>query len=134
MADLALEWGGDLSFTPGGDLVLSDADILTRQRIQRRLFTAVRGYLWHLEYGAGLPQKIGNVGTTMVIQALVSANISLEASVASYPRPKVTVTESTASYGLFIIEIDYFNATLGEQVTLSFDTSGQTISPVLLQG
>jgi hypothetical protein len=134
MADLNLEWGGDLAFTAGGDLALADSDILTRQRIERRLFTAVRGYLWHLEYGAGLPQKIGHVGTSTLLQALVRANIALEASVAPYPLPQITVTQDSTNTGLFVILIVYYNATLGEQVTLSFDTTGQQVSPVLLLG
>jgi len=134
MADLDLDWGSDLSFTAGGDLALADNDDLTRQRIQRRLFTAVRGYLWHLEYGAGLPQKIGHSGTTTVIQSLIRANIALEASVAPYPLPQVTVTQDTSNPGLWVILIVYFDATLGEQVTLSFDTTGQSVAPALLLG
>lgn len=134
MADLNLDWGSDLSFTAGGDLALADNDFLTRQRIERRLFTAVRGYLWHLEYGAGLPQKIGHVGTTTVIESLVMANISIEASVASYPVPKIKVTQDTSNPGLFVIQIGYYDNTLGEQVTLSFDTTGQQVVPALLLG
>jgi hypothetical protein len=134
MADLDLDWGSDLSFTAGGDLALADNDVLTRQRIERRLFTAVRGYLWHLEYGAGLPQKIGHVGTTSIIQSLIRANIAIEASVAPFPLPQITVTQDTSNPGLFIILIIYFDATLGEQVTLSFDTTGQSVSPALLLG
>jgi hypothetical protein len=134
MADLNLDWGSDLSFTAGGDLALADNELLTRQRIQRRLFTAVRGYLWHLEYGAGLPQKIGHVGTTTIIQSLIRANIAIEASVAPYPLPQVTVTQDTSNPGLWVILIVYFDATLGEQVTLSFDTTGQSVAPALLLG
>ncbi len=134
MADLDLDWGSDLSLTAGGDLALADNELLTRQRICRRLFTAVRGYLWHLEYGSGLPQKIGHVGTTTVIQSLIRANIALEASVAPYPLPQVTVTQDTSNPGLFVILIVYFDATLGEQVTLSFDSTGQSVTPALLLG
>jgi len=134
VADLELDWGSDLTFTAGGDLALADNEMLPRQRIQRRLFTAIRGYLFHLEYGAGLPQKIGHVGTTTAIQSLIRANIALEASVASYPLPQVTVTQDTSNPGLFVILIVYFDATLGEQVTLSFDSTGQSVAPVLLLG
>ena len=134
MADLFLEWGTDLSFTAGGDLAVVDGPDLTRQRIMRRLFTAVRGYVWHQDYGAGLPQKIGHVGTGTIIQALVSANIALEESVAPYPVPQVTVTQSKNTPGLFVITIVYADAALGDQVTLSFDTTGQSIAPALLLG
>lgn len=134
MADLDLDWGSDLTFTAGGDLMLADNDDLTRQRIQRRLFTAVRGYLFHLEYGAGLPQKIGHVGTSTAIESLIRANISIESSVASFPIPRIVVTQDTSNPGLFIILIVYFDETLGEQITLSFDSTGQTVTPALLLG
>lgn len=134
MADLYLDWNSDLQLTPGGDLKLVDGPDLTRQRIIRRLLTPVRGYLWHLEYGAGIPQKIGNVGTTTTIGALIRANISIEPSVASYPVPQISVQQGTAAPGLFLIRIGYFDAVLGRQATLSFDTTGQTIAPALLLG
>ena len=134
MADLAATWRGDLAWAPGGDLLTADKGDLTRHRIVRRLLTAVRGYIWHLEYGAGLPQKIGHVGTTTTIESLIRANIALEASVATYPIPQIKVTASTSNYGLFVIAITYMDATLGEQVMLSFDTTGQTLPSNLLLG
>ena len=130
MADLYADWKQDLQFAAGGDLLLIDnqpqpgiAPDLSRQRILRRLLTPVRGYIWNLSYGAGIPQRIGSPEQAGVIQALVRANIALEASVATFPAPKVTVTEKSG--GLFLISIIYTDAVLGVQMTLVFDTSGQ---------
>jgi hypothetical protein len=139
MADLYHDFGNDLQVSPSGDLLLIDnlpqtgvAPDLSRQRIIRRLLTPVRGYIWHLEYGAGIPQKIGLPEQAGVIQALVAANIALEASVATYPPPITKVTQYDG--GLFLISITYTDAQLGEQTTLVFDTTGQISNPTLLLG
>src|SRR5437899_2076299 len=132
MPDLFGEWHQDLRHTLSGDLALADTVDLPRQRILRRLLTPIRGYLWHLEYGAGLPQKIGHLAVTANIEALIRANIALEASVVSSPPPKIKVTGFVT--GLYVIEITYVEAILGEQVTLSFDTTGQILDPALLLG
>ena len=130
MADLFANWKEDLQFAAGGDLLLIDnapqtglAPDLSRQRILRRLLTPVRGYIWNLSYGAGIPQRIGSPEQAGVIEALVRANIALEASVATNPPPKIKVTEKSG--GLFLISIIYTDAYLGVQTTLVFDTTGQ---------
>lgn len=102
MADAFLEWSGDLGLTPAGDLLLVEGADLTRQRIIRRLFTAVQGYLWHPEYGAGIPQRVGKPARERNIAALVRANIALESSVARLPVPMITVAESQTVQGLFL--------------------------------
>ena len=100
MADAALDWQGDLSLTASGDLAMVDGNDLVEQRIIRRLLTAIRGYTWHLDYGAGLPQRIGRVATAKNIQALVQANMKLEVTVATVPVPAVTVDpDETISAG-----------------------------------
>lgn len=121
MADLNLEWKGTLSLTPSGDLALSSGPTETRQRVERRIFTAVRAYVWHQDYGAGLPQKIGRVARAANIQSLVRSQIALESSVARTPIPVVTVTESQANLGLFSISIQYVDAATGEAVSLNLE-------------
>ena len=120
MADLSLEWGDDLQLTPGGDLLLADGDVMVRQHIDRRLFTAVRAYVWHQDYGAGLPQRIGRVARARDIRSLVVAQIGMEATVAKTPVPTVTVAEDETVFGLFNIGIDYTDAATGQSVSLSF--------------
>jgi hypothetical protein len=121
MADVALEWNGDFEVSPQGGLVLVDGDELARQRIIRRLFTAVQGYVWHPEYGAGLPQRIGNVARQRRIESIVRSQIALEASVAASPPPRVTVTDnSSLDPGLYQIKIEYTDTATKLQMTLTF--------------
>jgi hypothetical protein len=121
MADLSLEWKGDFSQTPSGDLVLSEGVDQTRQRVIRRLLTAVRAYIWHQEYGGGLPERIGRVALPQNIEAICRAQIALEQSVAKTPIPVITVTEPTSNLGLFVISISYVDAATGEAVALQFE-------------
>lgn len=117
MPDLNLEWGGDLSFTPSGDISLVDGDIYARQRIERRLFTAINSYFFHLDYGAGLLQKIGAPGVLLSLNALVRSQIALEPSVSPTPAPIVQVTEP--QFQLFEIDITYTSATSKQQINLT---------------
>lgn len=121
MPDVSLEWNGDFEVSATGGLVLVDGDDLARQRIVRRLLTQVQGYIWHPEYGAGLPQRIGRVARALMIQSIVRSQIALEASVAPVPHPRVTVTDASGGNpGLFVITIQYTDAQSKVQKTLSF--------------
>lgn len=119
MADLDLDWYGDLSLTASGDLALVDGDDQVRQRIERRLFTAVRGYLWHLEYGAGLPQKVGETLTSSQISSVVIAQMALEDSVSQNPPPTVTVWTDQNVPGAVMIRVDYVDAPSNRQIGLT---------------
>ena len=123
MPDVSLEWGGDFVVSASGGLLLADRDDLARQRIERRLFTAVRGYLWHQDYGVGIPQKIGRTVNVNTLTALVRSQIALEAAVAPYPVPIISVTEDANNLNLYTISISYTSATNGSPVTLSISTS-----------
>lgn len=120
MSDLWLDWGGDFIASADGDLLLAADVDEANQAIVRRLFTAVKGYVFHPEYGAGLLQKIGTPGNATAIQAIVSSQIVLEASVAPSPPPVTTVTEASTNPGLFVISINYTTAKTGEPTSLSF--------------
>lgn len=117
MPDLNCEWGSDMSFTPGGDISLVDGDVYARQRIERRLFTAIDAYFFHLDYGAGLLQKIGSPGVLLALTALVRSQIALEASVSPTPAPIVQVTEP--QFQLFEIQISYTSADSKQQINLT---------------
>ena len=123
MADSWLEWGGDFQVSATGGLLLADTDDLARQRIIRRLLTAVRGYVWHQDYGAGLPQRIGGTVNVNTLKALVASQVALEATVAPSPPAKVAVSYDGNNPGLYTISISYTDAANGEPVTLSFTTS-----------
>lgn len=130
MPDVSLEWQDDFQPSPTGDLALSDGSDLARQRIVRRLCTAINGYIWELGYGGGLPQKIGRTAQPPAIQSLVRAQLKLEAAVSQRPPAQITVTEDAVNIGAFIITIVYVDANLGEQTSLSFSTAtGQAPQP-----
>lgn len=119
MTDVALEWRDDFQPDATGDLMMVDGDAEVRQRLERRLFTAVKGYVWHPDYGAGLPQKIGALFSVEEIQSIVASQLTLEASVAPSPPAKLTVAASPNQPSLISIGIQYFDAVAGVSVSFS---------------
>lgn len=122
MADISLEWQSDFQPDATGDLLVTDEDIEVRQRLERRLFTAVRGYVWHPEYGAGLPQKIGSVFSVEQIRSIVNSQLALEASVAPSPRAIITIAASPNQPDSIGIGIQYWDAATGISVSFSLTT------------
>lgn len=121
MADLALEWNDDFQIDSTGDLRVIDGDDEVRQRLERRLFTAVHGYVWHPEFGAGLPQKIGSVLSVSDIRSVVAAQLALEATVAPNPPAQLTIQADPNQASLVTIGIQYWDAVTG--VSVSFTIS-----------
>ncbi len=117
MADLSLEWNDDFEIDITGDLLVVDGDIEVRHRLERRLFTAVNGYIWHPEYGAGLPQKIGSVFSVYQIKSIVTSQLALEESVAVSPPAQLGVEQGPNS--AITISIQYWNAKTGNSVSFS---------------
>lgn len=115
MTDLYLEWNDDLQIDSTGDLATVDGDDEVRQRLERRLFTATKGYVWHPTYGAGLPQKIGSVLSVGQIQSICAAQLALEASVAANPPAQLFVSQQPG--GLVVISIRYWDAKTGVSVS-----------------
>ena len=91
MADIAHLVGSDLSVGPTGDLATVDLTDWTQQRVLRRLLTNAGGYIWQLDYGAGLPAMVGATVSAQQIAAIIRRQIGLETAVASYPEPKVVL-------------------------------------------
>jgi len=119
MTDIALEWHDDFQPDATGDLMTVDGDDEVRERLERRLFTAVRGYVWHPSYGAGLPQKIGSVLSVSQINSIVSSQLALEASVAPSPPAQLTVSASPNDPSLITIGILYWDAKTGVSVSFT---------------
>jgi phage baseplate assembly protein W len=119
VADLALEWTDDFQIDASGDLRVIDGDDEVRQRLERRLFTANKGYVWHPEYGAGLPQKIGLTLSESQIRSVVSSQLALEESVASFPPAKLSIRQIPNQPGLVAISIQYFDAKTGVSVSFT---------------
>jgi len=122
MTDIWLEWNDDFVVDSTGDLLSVDGDDEVRQRLERRLFTAVKGYVWHPEYGAGLPQKVGSVLSVADIKSVVQKQLALEASVAPNPPAQLTVTADPNNRSLINIGILYWEAVTGVTVSFSIAT------------
>lgn len=114
MADFWLQWGKDFVVSAQGGLVMADGDDYARQRLFRRLCTAVYGYIWHRDYGAGLPQKIGDPWSPSEIQAICMSQVNMEQAVAVSPPPIVSVAEVMP--GMVSIDVSYTDAKTGEAV------------------
>jgi hypothetical protein len=118
MADLELQFSGDLSLAPTGDLAVVDGSALTEQRILRRLLTNAGDYIWQLTYGAGLGQFVGHPGAAAAIAGVARQQMLLEAAVAGTPAPSIAAT--VASDGTVTLTVRYADAATGETNLLSF--------------
>ena len=118
LTEVFLEWRDDFQLAANGDLALCDSDVETRQRLERRLFTPQYGYVWHYDYGAGLPQRIGSPYSVNEIKAIVSSQIYMEASVAPNPPVQIGIDVSPNQADLVGISIKYWDAVTG--VAISF--------------
>ena len=117
MTDISHQFGSDLSVTSGGDLQTASGADETRQRFLRRLLTNPAAYIWHLDYGAGLPAMIGTPAHLADIAAIVRQQAILEPSIAATPEPTVTVT--TDGLGGTFASVTYTDADTGSSVTIS---------------
>ena len=119
MADLNSPWGQDLQISASGDLATVDGDQRAQQRIIRRLFTNLGAYIWHTDYGASIPARIGSNLDVALFQAVVYSQIMLEDSIQQSPPPTVKVTQiAPDAVGCVIV---YYAIADGLQKTLTFD-------------
>jgi len=65
---------------------------LGQQRILRRLLTNSTGYVWHMDYGAGLGAFVGVPASMHEIEAAIAAQMAKEPSVSSFPEPSVELS------------------------------------------
>lgn len=89
--DLNLWVGDDLSASPTGDLATAAEDLRTNQRIVRRLVTPKGSYIFHPDYGAGLPQMIGDTVDIPAITGEIRSQIRMEEGVSQTPEPSIDV-------------------------------------------
>ncbi len=120
MADLFHRVDSDLSPSPIGDLQSVDGVTRGQQRILRRLLTSPGAYIWHPDYGAGLPALVGQTLDADTITAVIRNQLALEAAVAPQPAPVITV--SPIANGVFVT-IVYVDADSQTQATLAFNTN-----------
>ena len=124
MADIAHQWGSDLTTGSTGDLATVSGDNLAQQRVLRRLLTKSGDYIWQLDYGAGLARFIGQPGNAPQIQAIVRSQIFKEASVARTPEPVIDVSFGpSGATGTVYVHIRYVDSLSGQTQLLSFSVS-----------
>jgi len=124
MADIAHQWGSDLTISSTGDLAVVSGASLAQQRILRRLLTSPGDYIWQLDYGAGLARFIGQPGNALQIRAVVRSQIFKEASVSRTPEPVIDVSFGPAgATGTVYVHIRYVDAVSGQTQLLSFSVS-----------
>lgn len=122
--DLSQYVGGDLSPSGTGDLQAANGTLRGQQRVLRRLLTNPGDYIFNPEYGAGLPQYVGQTADIAKIRALVRGQVLLEDSVAKLPAPVINVSPINGGVGGGIaVSIKYHDASTGQPVTLNFNVS-----------
>lgn len=112
--------GGDIGTSPTGDLGLVNGDTRTQQRIVRRLVTNPGDYIFHTDYGAGLPQKIGQTLDIGALRGLIRSQVLKEEGVAQTPEPQVDVASITNGVS---VHIRYTSAVTRNPVTLKFSVN-----------
>ncbi len=117
MADISHVWGSDLTLAASGDLALAYGVEGGRQRVLRRLLTALGNDIWHLDYGCGLPEMLGNPADPLSIEGIVRQQMALESAVAADPEPSVAVATDNA--GGVLLSISYTDAGTGQIVALN---------------
>jgi phage baseplate assembly protein W len=90
----------------------------SQQRILRRLLTNPQDYIWHPDYGAGLPSWIGEPIDDVAMKSMIVTQMYLEASVVQNPAPQVDFVSSVA--GTISAGIRYVESDSNQPTTLSF--------------
>lgn len=121
MADLRLEWAGDLSISSTGDLALVVDPQLGTQRVIRRLMTNPDDYVWHAEYGAGLGQFVGQATDPAAIKATIRSQMSLEAAVSQIVEPLIAVSSDPT--GSYYLEIQYQDSATAQASPMTIELS-----------
>lgn len=120
MKDLYHFIGADLNISSTGDLQPVETSMRGQQRILRRLLTNPGDYIFHPEYGAGLPGRVGQIVDIPKIRALIRGQIMLEEAVSKTHEPVIEVQQIL---GGISVSIRYNDAKTNAVQTLSFDVS-----------
>lgn len=118
--DLNQYWGSDIVPASIGDLGTAIGTLRGQQRILRRLLTNPGDYVFHPEYGAGLPSKVGQTVDIPGIRALIRGQILLEDAVAKTPAPQITAVQIPNGIA---VTVNYTDASSGNPAVLSFNLS-----------
>ena len=118
--DLNQYVGGDIGASATDDLLPVVSTTRGQQRILRRLLTNPGDYIFHPEYGAGLPRYVGEVADIAKIRALIRGQVLLEDSVAKSPEPEIVVKAITNGLA---VAIRYVDSDTRQPVSLSFNVN-----------
>ena len=114
-------FGNDLVLAPNGDLSCVDGAVLLKQRLLRRLLTNAGDYLWHTDFGAGLPSLIGKTGVTpQQVQAIIRSQLTYEGAVSQAPPPQIKV--EIIPNGMYV-EIGYTTLITNQPQSLYFSVT-----------
>ena len=122
MTDVSHWVGYDLSVDATGDLAAASGSDETSQRVLRRLITSQGSYIWHLEYGMGLPRRIGQIQDNKLLATVITSQMYLEQGVSHDPQPQVSLEDIPS--GVFA-KIAYTEFTNGKPQTLAFNVAGR---------
>jgi len=129
LQDLFHYWSDDLSSSPSGDLQQVSGTVRGQQRVLRRLLCnpatddAPGDYIFHPEYGGGLPRLVGQPIDIAKTTAVIRTQLALEAAVAPSPQPSIAITQSRSDYTAFTVSISYQDAVTAKPVVLTFTVS-----------
>ena len=118
MIDIYHWIGSDLQKSASGGIQETNGVELSRQRIARRLITNPGDYVFHPEYGAGIPRYIGKLASINEIKAVVLGQVLLESTVSKATQPIVNVSQVSAT-GTVTINVTYTYAETGELATVT---------------
>lgn len=121
--DINHTFGNDIISSGTGDLATVTTAERGKQRVLRRLLTRNGGYIWHPEYGAGLPAFIGQSLSSdrfEEIKGLIFSQIFLEDAVSKTPEPEILL--QTIQGGLYC-QINYIDNPTRQAVVLTFNVS-----------
>jgi hypothetical protein len=125
MPDIAHTYGFDLVVSANGDLLTADSVNLSQQFVLRRLLTNPGDYIWQPQYGAGLPQKIGDPFDVSTIDEIITSQMYLESTVVRDPPPDIEV--DSFPNGMFV-DITYTEADSGLPAVLSFPVTPTNVN------
>lgn len=124
LADLDQYIGADLTPSATGDIQTATDTMRGQQRVLRRLLTNPGDYIFHPDYGAGLPAWVGKTADIGKMKALIRGQMLLEAAVAKSSTPDISITAiSSGDGGGFAVSVRYTDAFSGTPVSLSFNVS-----------
>lgn len=121
LCDISLNFGQDISLSSQNDLLTVSELERSKQRVLRRLLTNPGDYIWHTDYGAGLPAFVGQSlsGDRFdEIRSLITSQIFLEPSVSQIPEPQILL--QTIQGGLFV-QINYTESATKQPIVLTLD-------------